>query len=110
GRRLRSSEPGGRIRRYVVDPTSKPYRTCVETDDSGVPLTEYTFGGGLLEDDRGGSVRYYHYDGLGSTAALTDSAGNDVGHLGYAAFGDTLLALGATRTRPPLAGRLPAAA
>ena len=105
GRRIRAEEPG-RIVRYVVDPTTSPYRTLREMDDRNVTLHSYVFGPGLASDlTKSGSVRFYHFDGLGSTAALTDSAGNDVGHLGYTAFGDTAIDLGATDTRLGYVGR-----
>ncbi len=105
GRRIRSEEPG-RIVRYVVDPTSKPYRTLREMDDRSATLTSYVFGLGLAADlNRSGTARYYHFDGLGSTAALTDSTGTDAGHLAYTAFGDTAMDVGATTTRLGWVGR-----
>jgi RHS repeat-associated protein len=94
GRRIRSEEPG-RIRRYALDPTSRPYRTLRETNDAGTTQVSYVHADGLTSDiSPTGATRYFHFDGLGSTAAITDSVGNDVGHLAYVAFGDTALRLG----------------
>jgi len=36
-----------------------------------------TWGLGLISTNREGTKRYFHFDGLGSTRALTDSSGND---------------------------------
>jgi RHS repeat-associated protein len=105
GRRIRTDEPGRTVR-YVLDPIATPYRTLRETDDAGATLINYTHGAGLAaEVGPIESTRYYHYDGLGSTAAVTDSSGNDVAHLGYSAFGDTALALGGTSTPFGYVGR-----
>lgn len=99
GRRIRSQEPGRTVR-YTIDPTSKPYRTLRESDDSDTPLMSYTFGMGLTSEVSPAAVtRYYHFDGLGSTAAITDDAGVDVGHLAFSAFGDTTADLGTPQTR-----------
>jgi RHS repeat-associated protein len=105
GRRIRSEEPG-RIRRYALDPTSKPYRTLRETNDAGATQVSYVHGDGLTSDiSPTGATRYFHFDGLGSTAAITDSVGNDVGHLGFGAFGDAAIALGQPATRQGFVGR-----
>jgi len=36
-----------------------------------------TWGLGLISSNREGVKRYFHFDGLGSTRALTDSSGNE---------------------------------
>jgi RHS repeat-associated protein len=75
-------------------------------NDQNITQHSYLFGLGLASDlTKSGSVRFYHYDGLGSTAALTDSAGDDLGHLAYSAFGDTAMDVGATDTRLGFVGR-----
>ncbi len=46
-------------------------------------------GGGLISMNREGTKRYYHFDGLGSTAALTDFDMNVTDTYVYSAFGIT---------------------
>jgi RHS repeat-associated protein len=105
GRRIRSEEPG-RTTRYVVDPTAKPYETLEEREDGGALRTTFVHAAGLVSERAAtGALRFFHYDGLGSTTALTDSVGADVGHLAFAAFGDTALDIGATDTRYGFVGR-----
>jgi RHS repeat-associated protein len=105
GRRIRSQE-GGLTRRYVVDVTAKPYRTLADEAGDGTLERRYVYGAGLLADvTPTDTPRYFVYDGLGSTAAVTDLAGADVAHLGYHAFGDTAIALGTADTRMGYVGR-----
>jgi RHS repeat-associated protein len=105
GRRIRSQE-GGITRRYVVDVTAKPYRTLADESGAGTLELRYVYGAGLVADlTPTDTPRYFVYDGLGSTAAVTDLAGHDVAHLGYAAFGDTAIALGLADTRMGYVGR-----
>ena len=47
----------------------------------------YTHGLWLISSNRGGTKRYFHYDGLGSTHALTDSTGATTDTYTYSAFG-----------------------
>jgi RHS repeat-associated protein len=105
GRRIRSQE-GGVTRRYVVDVIAKPYRTLADEAGDGTLDRRYVYGAGLVADvTPTDTLRYFVYDGLGSTAAVTDLAGHDVAHLGYHAFGDTAIALGAADTRMGYVGR-----
>jgi RHS repeat-associated protein len=46
-----------------------------------------TWGLGLISANREGTKRYFHFDGLGSTRALTDSSGNVTDTYEYNAFG-----------------------
>jgi RHS repeat-associated protein len=105
GRRIRSEEPGVTTQ-HVVDPASNPYETLEEREAGGALRTAFVHAAGLLSERTAtGELRLFHYDGLGSTTLLSDSAGNDVGHLAVTAFGDTALEIGATNTRYRLAGR-----
>jgi hypothetical protein len=71
-------------------------------------IAEYTFvsgaytlrslnvwGQGLLWTDRQGTKRYYHFDGEGSTRALTDSSQNVTETYKYTSFGELIAATGA---------------
>jgi RHS repeat-associated protein len=105
GRRIRSQE-GGVTRRYVVDVAAKPYRTLADETGDGALERRYVYGAGLVADvTPTDTSRYFAFDGLGSTAAVTDLAGQDVAHLGYHAFGDTAIALGRADTRMGYVGR-----
>ena len=46
--------------------------------------------------NRAGNAHYYHYDGLGSTRALTDSLGIVTDTYTYEAFGELLGSSGPT--------------
>jgi hypothetical protein len=71
-------------------------------------IAEYTFvtgtntlrslnvwGQGLLWTDRQGTKRYYHFDGEGSTRALTDSSQNVTATYEFTSFGELIAATGA---------------
>ena len=79
-----------------------PVRFIYDELSSGYPpiIAEYTLNGstfaigavythslGLISSNRGGTKRYFHYDGLGSTHALTDSTGATTDTYTYSAFG-----------------------
>jgi RHS repeat-associated protein len=46
-----------------------------------------TYGLGLISSNREGTIRYFHFDGLGSTAHLTDASQNITDSYTYNAFG-----------------------
>jgi RHS repeat-associated protein len=46
-----------------------------------------TYGLGLISSNREGTIRYFHFDGLGSTAHLTDTSQNITDSYTYNAFG-----------------------
>ena len=50
--------------------------------------------GGILSRTTTAGVAFYGYDGNGNVTLLTNSAGQDVGHYRYDAFGQTLEAEG----------------
>ena len=50
--------------------------------------------GGILSRTTATGAAFYGYDGNGNVSLLTDSAGADVGHYRYDAFGNTLEAVG----------------
>ncbi len=63
------------VTNYVWDELSD--NMLMETDELGATKAEYTNEpdefGGLISQRRGGTTSYYHFDGQGSTRALTDS-------------------------------------
>jgi len=59
-------------------------------DDNGNLLRKFVYGAGIDEPAcmiAGASTYYYHYDGLGSVIALSDSSKNIVGKYSYDVFG-----------------------
>ena len=70
----------------------------METDASGSPTTVYTNEpgqfGGLISSRQGGQSQYYHFDGIGSTRQLTNSAGQVTDSYLYDAFGNTIQSTG----------------
>jgi RHS repeat-associated protein len=71
-----------------------------ETDAAGNTIAEYTHEPGqfgpLISQRRNGQTRYHHYDGLGSTRALTDESGNVTDTYTYTAFGEPVATAGTT--------------
>ncbi|WP_216825072.1 polymorphic toxin-type HINT domain-containing protein [Agarilytica rhodophyticola] len=59
-------------------------------------IVAYRYGHDLINQDRAGTVSYYHYDGLGSTRHLSDSLGSLTDSYDYEAFGETLSQTGST--------------
>lgn len=90
GNRIARVESGVE-KRYVVDPSGSLSQVLAETDLSGNITGYYVYGLGLISKiTSSGQVYYYHYDGIGSTIALTDLSGDIVNKYAYDAFGDVL--------------------
>jgi len=72
--------------RYVVEPRSSTM--LAETDASGNVTAYYVYGLGLISKiTPSDEAYYYHYDGLGSIVAMTDSDANIVNKYAYDAYG-----------------------
>jgi RHS repeat-associated protein len=71
-----------------------------ETDEAGNTIAEYTHEPGqfgpLISQRRNGQTSYHHYDGLGSTRALTDESGNVTDTYTYDAWGNEIAQSGRT--------------
>ena len=81
----------GSTTRYVVDTNRILPQVLTETDGSGNITAYYIYGLGLVSKiTPSGEAYYYHYDGLGSTIAMTDSNGNIVNKYAYDEFGNLL--------------------
>lgn len=77
--------------RYIVDSSGALSTILAETDTSGKITAYYVYGLGLISKiTPDGKAYYYHYDGIGSTIAITDSLGNIVNKYAYDAFGSVL--------------------
>ncbi|MCX4030004.1 putative Ig domain-containing protein [Endozoicomonas sp. SM1973] len=80
---------------FIVDENRDYAQVLVESD--GANQVNYTYGDDLISQDRNGASSYYHYDGLGSTRALTDAAGATTDTYNYEAFGVLLNSMGNTK-------------
>jgi hypothetical protein len=61
--------------------------------------------GNLISQTRGGQTHYHHYNALGSTTELTDSAGTVTDSFHHSAFGDEVQRTGSTQTPYTWVGR-----
>ncbi len=97
GERIRKTTPGESVN-YLVDNNNRAGYSQVarETDGSGAELAAYAFGDDLISQTRAGAVSFFHYDGLGSTRALTSIAGDVTDAVTYLAFGQILARTGTT--------------
>jgi RHS repeat-associated protein len=79
-----------------------PEFDCItkEIDESDANTVRYTQEpkpyGGLISQRRGSTTRYYHYDNIGTTRALTNQAGSPTDRTTYTAFGELVDSTGAT--------------
>jgi RHS repeat-associated protein len=86
-----SKQRGSEESFFVVDPNHILPQVLMHTNAAGTPTGYYVYGLGLVSRiDPSGSVYYYHYDGLGSTVAITNSSGAVVNHYSYDPFGKLL--------------------
>ena len=87
------------VTKYVWDPVED--NVIEEYDENGNTVVEYAtepdLYGNLISQDRGGTKSYYHYDGQGSTLALTDENGDVTDTYAYNAFGETTEQNGSTQ-------------
>lgn len=71
-----------------------------EVDDDGNVIASYTNEPGpfgkVISQERNGVTSYYHYDGQGSTVALTDDNQNVTDTYVYSAFGELVSSTGTT--------------
>lgn len=85
---------------YLVDANQPNAKVLVEwTSLNGHPANQsvgYTYGLGLISQNRSGSLSYYQSDGLGSTRQLTDPAGLVTDSFDYDAYGQLTAQLGST--------------
>ena len=80
---------------YIVD-TNRAYAQVIKESVNNSTTVEYTYGDDLLSQTRNGQSNIYHYDGLGSTRALSDVTGAITDSYDYEAFGETLNVTGTT--------------
>ena len=80
-----------------------------EFDDAVATIAEYTTEpeefGNVVSQRRDTTERYFHFDGVGSTLALTDSAGAQSDTYAYTAYGELTEESGDTANRFQYVGR-----
>ncbi len=84
-----SQTVNGATTRYVLDTNKGLTDVLMETNTSNAPQRYYIYGLGLIAqtDGSGANPRYYHYNGIGSTVALTDSNQSVTDAYAYDPFG-----------------------
>ena len=80
---------------YIVD-SNRAYAQVIEERLNNATSVSYVYGDDLLSQIRNGTTSIYHYDGLGSTRALSDSSGAITDTYAYEAFGEVLAQSGTT--------------
>ena len=96
GNRVRKTLDGTVIINYLVDTNRDYAQVLEERDGDGNLLVRYVYGHDLISQTRDGITSFYHYDGLGSTRALSSSAGIITDEYTYDAFGLLLEQTGTT--------------
>jgi RHS repeat-associated protein len=84
---------------YLID-ANRPFAQVIEeletrNSEPGTAVL-YTYGHGLLSQNRAGVRSYYHADHLGSTRALTGQTGSPTDRYNFDAYGRTLRQTGPT--------------
>jgi RHS repeat-associated protein len=96
GNRVRKVIDSTVVINYLVD-TNRDYAQVLEERDGNEDLVvRYVYSHDLISQSRDGATTYYHYDGLGSTRALTSSAEAITDTYNYDAFGNLLDKTGST--------------
>ncbi len=90
GRRVGQIE-NGVTTKFVVDPSNSVYQTLEERSSAGSVSAAYAYGLQRVSGQLPGqsTLTFYLTDALGSVGGLTNSAGADLGHYSYDAFGTT---------------------
>ncbi len=89
----------GESTHFLVDKNRKYAQVLEERDNLDSLTASYVYGDDLISQDRAGTISYYHYDGLGSTRALTDDSGTVTDTYTYEAFGSLIYSTGSTQNR-----------
>lgn len=91
GNRISLTKDGAKTQ-FVVDPNRSLTDVIAEADKDGTIQDYYIHGLGLAAkvSADGKTVRYYHYDPIGSTVALSDPAGSVTDTYAYDEFGRVL--------------------
>ena len=86
----------GQVIQYVVDGNQGLSQVVAELEQDDGLLVSYLHGDDLISQSRGGATHFYHYDGLGSTRALSSQTAVVTDSYDYEAFGELLGQTGST--------------
>lgn len=87
----RTATKNGVTTRYVLDINGQMSNILMETDENGNVMNYYIYGLGLVSRiDNNNNTRYYQYDSIGSTIAMTDENGILTHKYSYGPFGQVL--------------------
>jgi RHS repeat-associated protein len=90
GRRIEKAYDGQTVMKYLYDGS----QIIAEYDGNNTLLHKYIYGPGIdqpicmIDVEHNSATYYYHFDGLGSVVALTNSAGSVVNLYEYSIFGE----------------------
>ncbi|MGB7985008.1 MAG: Ig-like domain repeat protein, partial [Terracidiphilus sp.] len=85
-----SSTHNGSVTQYLNDPSGSG-NVEAEFDGSGNLLSHFTYGLGLTSMvPAGGAADYYHFDGSGNTAQLTNATGSIINSYTFLPFGEPI--------------------
>jgi RHS repeat-associated protein len=98
-----SKTENGTTTRFIVD-ENRDYAQVLEEVVDGNKAVGYSYGHDLISQDRSGASSFYHYDGLGSTRALSDADSSLTDIWNYDAFGGVLNRTGDTENSYLFAG------
>ena len=97
GNRVEKSDALGTIYFLVDSNNNTGYQQVIaEYSSSGSSVVQYLYGDDLIQQERVGSIAYYHYDGTNSTRFLTDASGNLTDSYQYEGFGVLAASTGIT--------------
>ncbi|MCC3595178.1 RHS repeat-associated core domain-containing protein, partial [Microcoleus sp. PH2017_28_MFU_U_A] len=80
----------GQETRYLIDSNQPHAQVLEEYSPNGNLQASYVYGLDLVSTERGSDRAFYHVDGLGSTRALTNGAGNAIDTYTYDAYGNLI--------------------
>jgi RHS repeat-associated protein len=86
----------GQVTQYVVDNNGRLSQVIAELDQDEQVLVSYLHGDDLISQSRDSATHFYHYDGLGSTRALSSQTATVTDSYDYEAFGELLGQTGST--------------
>jgi RHS repeat-associated protein len=86
----------GQVTQYVVDSNNSLSQVIAELDQNNQVGVSYLHGDDLISQSRDSATHFYHYDGLGSTRALSDPNAVVTDSYTYDAFGEGLQQTGNT--------------
>jgi len=97
GRRIERRSASGSVR-YLVDPLNLTgySQVVVEYNPADGSFAEYSWGLGLISQNRNGNVSYYHSDASHNVRLLTDDTGTITDKYDYQAFGPSINTVGGT--------------